>query len=105
MRYVDGFLLTIPNKNLTTYRSIAQKAGKIWREHGALQYIEASGEDMDVKFGVPFTRVMKPKQGETVIISFIMFKSRAHRDRVNAKVMSVQRLHNMNDKGAKSLNV
>lgn len=99
MRYVDGFLLAIPKKNLKTYRSIAQKAGKIWREHGALQYIEASGEDLAVKFGVPFTRVMKPKQGETVIISFIMYKSRAHRDRVNAKVMADPRLKKMMEKG------
>ena len=92
MRYVDGFVLPVPKKNLQAYRSIAQKAGKIWREHGAIQYVEAIGDDLDVKFGVPFTRMMKPKPGETVVISFIVFKSRAARDRANAKVMKDPRL-------------
>lgn len=99
MRYVDGFVLPVPRKNLKTYRSMAQKAGKIWREHGALQYIEAVGDDFDVKFGVSFTQMMKPKSGETVIISFIVFKSRADRDRVNAKVMKDPRLAKMMEKG------
>jgi uncharacterized protein YbaA (DUF1428 family) len=99
MRYVDGFVLPVPVKNLQTYRTIAQKAGKIWREHGALQYVEAVGDDLDVKFGVSFTRMVKPKRGETVVISFIVFKSRADRDRVNAKVMKDPRMMKMMEKG------
>ena len=77
MRYVDGFVLPVPEKNLKLYRSIAQKAGKIWREHGALQYVEAAGDDLEVKFGVSFKRMIKPKRGESVVFSFIVFKSRA----------------------------
>ncbi len=99
MRYVDGFLLPVPKKNLQVYRSIAQKAGKIWREHGALEYIEAAAEDLDVKFGVSFTKTIKPKPTETVLISFIVFKSRADRDRVNAKVMKDPRMKKMMEKG------
>ena len=99
MRYVDGFVLPVPKKNLKVYRSIAQKAGKVWREHGALEYVEAAGDDLDVKFGVSFARMMKPKPGETVVISFIVFKSRADRDRVNAKVMNDPRLKKMMEKG------
>jgi uncharacterized protein YbaA (DUF1428 family) len=99
MRYVDGFVLPVPKKNLKIYRAIAQKAGKIWQEHGALQYIEAAGDDLEVKFGVSFTRTIKPKPGETVVISFIVFKSRADRDRVNAKVMADPRMKKMMEKG------
>jgi uncharacterized protein YbaA (DUF1428 family) len=87
MRYVDGFVLPIPKKNLPAYRRIAQKAGKVWRKHGALDYKECVGDDLDVTFGLPFPRLVKPKRGETVVFAFIVFKSRAHRDRVNAKVM------------------
>ena len=97
MSYVDGFVLPVPKKNLTAYRRIAQKAGKIWREHGALQYVEAVADDLDVKFGVPFPRTIKLKKGETVVFSWIVFKSRAHRDRVNAKVMKDPRLASMVD--------
>jgi uncharacterized protein YbaA (DUF1428 family) len=99
MRYVDGFVLSVPRKNLPAYRSLAKKAGKIWREHGALQYVEAVGDALEVKFGVSFTRMMKIKPGETVIISFIVFKSRADRDRVNAKVMKDPRMAKMMEKG------
>ncbi len=99
MRYVDGFVLPVPEKNLQLYRSIAQKAGKIWLEHGALQYVEAAADDLNVKFGVSFRRTIKPKPGETVVISFIVFKSRAHRDRVNAKVMKDSRMKKMMEKG------
>lgn len=97
MSYVDGFLVPVPKKNLGAYRRMSQKAGKIWREHGALQYVEAAGDDLDVKFGVSFTKVLKPKAGETVVFSFIVYKSRAHRDKVNAKVMSDPRLAKMMD--------
>jgi len=87
MRYVDGYVLPVPKKNLRAYRRIAQKAGKIWRKHGALDYKECVGDDLNVKWGVPFSRTMKLKPGETVIFAYVVYKSRAHRDRVNAKVM------------------
>ncbi len=99
MRYVDGFVLPVPEKNIAAYRAMAQQGGKIWREHGALQYIEAVGDDLAVNFGLPFTKAVKPKRGETVIISFIVFKSRAHRDGVNAKVMKDPRMAKMMEKG------
>ena len=99
MRYVDGFVVPVPEKNLKGYRSIAQKAGKIWKEHGALEYIEAVGDDLDVKFGVSFVKLAKPKPGETVLFSFIIFKSRAHRDQVNKKVMSDPRMNKIMEKG------
>ena len=97
MPYVDGFVLPVPKKNLSAYRRMAQKAGKVWREHGALEFKECVGDDLKVKFGVAFPRLVKPKPGETVMFSFIVYKSRAHRDRVNAKVMSDPRLAIMMD--------
>lgn len=97
MPYVDGFLLAVPKKNIQAYRRISQKAGKVWRDHGALQYVEAVGDDLDNKSGVSFPKIMKPKAGETVLFSFIVYKSRAHRDRVNAKVMKDPRLAKMAD--------
>jgi len=98
--YVDGFVLPVPKKNLAAYRSMAQKAGKIWREHGAVEYRECVGDDLAVKFGTPFPRSAKVKRGETVVFSWIMFKSRAHRDRVNAKVMKDPRLAKMMNQNA-----
>jgi uncharacterized protein YbaA (DUF1428 family) len=93
--YVDGFVLPVPTKNVGAYRRMAQKAGKIWREHGALEFRECVGDDLDVKMGVPFPRRIKLKPGETVMFSWIVFKSRAHRDRVNAEVMKDPRLAKM----------
>jgi uncharacterized protein YbaA (DUF1428 family) len=98
MRYVDGFVIPIPKKNVKAYRRIAQLAGKVWREHGALEYFECEGEDLNTKMGVPFTRLARSKPGETVFFSFIVYKSRAHRDRVNAKVMQDKRITGMGDK-------
>ena len=95
MSYVDGYLLPVPKKHLAAYKRLAGKAGKIWREHGALDYRESAGDDLAVKFGLPFTRLVKPKAGETVVFSWIVFKSRAHRDRVNARVMADKRLQKM----------
>jgi uncharacterized protein YbaA (DUF1428 family) len=95
MSYVDGFLLPVPKKNITTYRNIARKAGKIWREHGALQYVEAVGDDLDASFGASFSKTIKVKPGETVVFSWIVFKSRKHRDSVNKKVMNDPRLKKM----------
>ena len=92
MRYVDGFLLPVPKKNLQAYRRMAQKAGKIWREHGALEYRECAGDDLNVNGLVSFPRTIKLKRGETVVFAWIVFKSRSDRDRVNAKVMKDRRL-------------
>ena len=91
-KYVDGYVLPVPKKNLPAYRKLAQKAGKIWREHGALEFRECVADDLNVKCGLPFPQLVKPKPGETVMFSWITFKSRAHRDRVNAKVMKDPRL-------------
>ncbi len=97
MRYVDGFVLPVPKKNIPAYRRMSQKAGKVWREHGALDYKECVGDDLNVKMGVPFPRTIKPKAGETVVFSYIVYKSRKHRDAVNAKVMNDPRLAAMMD--------
>jgi uncharacterized protein YbaA (DUF1428 family) len=97
MRYVDGFVLPVPKKNLKAYRRMAQKAGKIWREHGALEFRECVGDDLNVKIGMPFRRTVKVKPGETVFFSWIVFKSRGHRNRVNSKVMKDPRLSKMMD--------
>lgn len=95
MRYVDGYVLPVAKKDLPTYRRMAQKMAKIWREHGALEVRECVGEDLKVKWGVQFPRLTKLKRGETVIFSWIMFKSRADRDKVNANVMADPRLAKM----------
>jgi len=97
MRYVDGFVLPVPKKHLQAYRRVAQKSGRVWRDHGALEVRECVGDDLNVKMGVPFRRSVKLKGGETVVFSWIVFKSRAHRDRVNPKVMKDPRIAKMMD--------
>jgi len=99
MRYVDGYVLPVPKKNLQIYRRMAQKAGRVWRDHGALEYRECASDDLKVKMGVSFPRTIKLKPGETVVFAWIVFKSRAHHDRVNAKVMKDPRLAKMMDEG------
>src|SRR5262249_9387443 len=91
-KYVDGFVLPVPKRNIAAYRRLAQKAGKIWRDHGALDYKECVGDDLKVKMGMPFPRRIKSKPGETIVFAYIVYKSRAHRDRVNEKVMKDKRL-------------
>jgi uncharacterized protein YbaA (DUF1428 family) len=97
MSYVDGFVVPVPKKKLAAYRRMAAKAGKIWREHGALEFRESIADD--VKWGkrTSFPRSVKQKTGETVMFSYIVYKSRAARDRVNAKVMKDKRLAKMMD--------
>ena len=92
MAYVDGFVLAVPKKKLEAYRRLSRAAGKVWREHGALEYRECAGDDLGSKMGVPFPRLAKAKPGETVVFSWIVYKSRAARDRVNAKVMKDPRI-------------
>lgn len=95
MKYVDGYVLPVPRKNLAAYRRMAMAAGKIWRKHGALEFCECAGDDLKTVKVRSFPKLVKPKRGETVFFSFIMFKSRAHRDSVNKKVMKDPRLNNM----------
>ena len=97
MAYVDGFVVPVPKKKIAAYRRMAQKAGKVWREHGALEYRECIADD--VKWGkrTSFPRGVKQKPGETVFFSYIVYKSRKDRDRVMAKVMKDKRLSAMMD--------
>jgi len=95
MAYVDGFVLAVPKKNLAAYRRMAQAAGKIWRKHGAAEFRECAGDDLKIKMGVPFPRIARLKRGETVVFSWIVYKSKAQRNRVNAKVMKDPRIAKM----------
>lgn len=88
MAYVDGYVLPVPKKNLKVYRRMASKAGKIWRKHGALEYHECVGDDLVTKMAMSFNKPFKTKPNETLIFAWVVFKSRAHRDKVNTKVMS-----------------
>jgi uncharacterized protein YbaA (DUF1428 family) len=92
MAYVDGFLLIVPTDNIEAYRKLSKKAGKVWRDHGALEYRECIGEDLDMPFGRPFPKLLKLKPGETAVFSWIVYKSRAQRDKINAAVMKDPRL-------------
>lgn len=98
MQYVDGFVIPLPKKNIETYRRIAKKCGKIWREYGALDYKECVAEDVKPGKYTSFPQSVKLKKDEVVIFSWITFKSRAHRDRVNKKVMADPRLNEMMSK-------
>ena len=97
MRYVDGYVLPLPKKNVAAYRRMAQKAGKVWRDHGALELTECVADDVKPGKHTSFPQSVKLKPPETVVFSWIVFKSRADRDRINAKVMKDPRLANMMD--------
>lgn len=97
MAYVDGFLLPVPKKNREAYRRLARKSGKVWREHGALDYIECMADDVKPGKWTSFPQAVKLKPGEAVWFSWIVYKSRKHRDRVLAKVMKDKRLAPMMD--------
>lgn len=88
MPYVDGFVLPVPKKNLDAYRKLARKAGKVWKAHGALEYIECVEDDVKSGKWTSFPQAVKLKPDEVVVFSWIIYKSRAHRDKVNAKVMA-----------------
>ncbi|MBK9586029.1 MAG: DUF1428 domain-containing protein [Alphaproteobacteria bacterium] len=93
MTYVDGFVVPVPEGKINEYKKMAAQAGKIWMEHGALAYVECVGEDMEDKgFCKTFPNAFKTKDGETVVFAYIVYKSRAHRDKVNKKVMADERL-------------
>jgi len=97
MAYVDGFVLALPKRKVKAYVQIARKAGKVFKDHGALEYREALGDDLKVKWGMPFPKAIRARAGETVVFSWIVYKSRAHRDNVNKKVMNDKRLAAMMD--------
>jgi uncharacterized protein YbaA (DUF1428 family) len=93
--YTDGFVLVVPKKNIAAYCRMARKAGKVWREHGALELRECVSDDLNTPYGLPFAKLLKLKAGEAVFFSWIVFKSRRHRDSVNKKVMADKRLNAM----------
>jgi uncharacterized protein YbaA (DUF1428 family) len=97
MNYVDGFVVPVPKKKLAAYRRMSQKAGKVWREHGALEFRECAADDVKPGKHTSFPQSVKLKPDEVVVFSWIIYKSRAHRDRVNAKVMKDPRLAAMMD--------
>ncbi|MEI6738432.1 MAG: DUF1428 domain-containing protein [Pseudomonadota bacterium] len=91
-KYVDGFVLPVPKKKLDAYRRMARKAGRVWREHGALEYVECVADDVKPGKLTSFPQSVKLKEDETVIFSYVVYRSRAHRDQVNKKVMADPRL-------------
>ena len=95
--YVDGFLLPVPKKKVNAYRTMARKAGKVWRDHGAVEFRECVGDDLNQKWASNFPKLLKTKPSETVFFSWIVFKSRKDRDRINKKVMKDPRLAKMMD--------
>ena len=96
-RYVDGFVVPVPKDKIDAYRRIARKAGNIWKEHGALEYVECVADDVKPGKVTSFPQAVKLKADETVVFSWIVYKSRSHRDSVNAKVMKDPRLESMMD--------
>ena len=97
MAYVDGFVVPVPTKKLKAYLAMAKKVGKVWKEHGALDYKEYVADDVKVGKWTSFPRSVKLKKGETVIFAYIIYKSRRDRDKCNAKVMNDKRLADMMD--------
>jgi len=95
MAYIDGFVLPVPKRNLEAYRRMARTSGKVWREHGALAYMEGVADDVKPGKHTSFPQSVKLKPGETVVFAYIVYRSRAQRDRVNAKVMKDPRLAKM----------
>lgn len=95
-KYVDGFLIPIPTNNLAAYKKLAKKASKVWLDHGALDYYETAGDELKVKGVVSFAKVAKAKPRETVILAWIVYRSKAHRNAVNKKVMADPRIATFN---------
>jgi uncharacterized protein YbaA (DUF1428 family) len=96
-RYVDGFLLPLPKRNLARYRKMAKTASKVWREHGALEYVECIGDELGCPGMTPFPKAAGAKKGEVVVMAWIVHKSKAHRDRTNKAVMQDPRLGSLMD--------
>lgn len=98
-RYIDGFLIPVPTANLDTYRKISEECGRIWKEYGALEYIECVGDDLEVKDQRSFEESAGATEAESVVFSYIVYESREHRDAVNAKVMADPRMGQMCKEG------
>ncbi len=96
-KYIDGFVLPVPKRNVAAYRKMARTAGKVWREHGALEYLECVADDVKPGKYTSFPQSVKLKKDEVVWFSWIVYRSRKHRDQVNAKVMKDPRLAAMMD--------
>jgi len=92
MKYIDGFLLVVPKKKMAAYAALAKQAARLWKQHGALEYRECAAEDLRAQCGMPFGKRAGAKAGEIVVFAWIVYRSRAHRDRVNKKVMADPRL-------------
>jgi uncharacterized protein YbaA (DUF1428 family) len=86
-QYVDGFVIPILKKNVRAYKKMAELGCKMWMKYGALDYYECVGDDLNVKWGLPFPKMCKLKKNETAIFAYIVYKSKAHRNKVNAAVM------------------
>lgn len=99
-KYVDGFLIPVPKNNIEAYREMAEKAGKVWKEHGALEYYECVGDDLDQEEMVSFRKAAGASGDETVMFSWIIYESREHRDQVNAAVMNDPRIKEMMEAGS-----
>jgi uncharacterized protein YbaA (DUF1428 family) len=95
MPYVDGFVIPVPEKNIAAYRKMAAAAGKVWMEHGALQYRECVGDELAIEGMAPWAKTIKLKPGETLVFSWISYKSKTHRNQVNKKVMKDPRMNEM----------
>jgi uncharacterized protein YbaA (DUF1428 family) len=95
MPYVDGFLLAVPRRRLPLYRSISRRAGRIWKEHGALEYRECVGDDLNIKMGRPFPKIAGQRAGEVTVFSWIVYRSKGARDRANREVMKDPRIARM----------
>jgi uncharacterized protein YbaA (DUF1428 family) len=100
MSYVDGFLLPVAKRQVKAYQRIARLAGQLWMEHGALEYLECKGDDLNIKGCMPLTKAARCKSNEAVFFSYIVYRSRAHRDAVNKRVMKDPRMHLLMQPGA-----
>ena len=95
MTYVDGFLLAVPRRKLALYRSISRRAGRIWKEYGALEYRECVGDDVNIKMGRSFPKIAGQRPGEVVVFSWIVYRSKGARNRINKKITQDPRIARM----------
>ncbi len=96
MAYVDGFVIVVQKRRLDAYRRMARKGADVWMDHGALEYVECVGDDLKASgMGITFPKMLKAKRGETIIFSWIYYRSKAHRDQVNKRVMKDPRMDKM----------
>src|SRR5919107_605691 len=96
-KYVDGFIVPVPKNNIEAYKKVSETMGRIWKEHGALEYVECVADDVSPGKVTSFPRSVKSKSGETVVLAYVAYRSRADRDRINRAVMNDPRLADMMD--------